>query len=236
LMPSVAKVGKARLVGVGGEELFIFFVETGDERVDQDELSLEDFEVLLDGLVLLCGCNGIGGVCVDKRADADDGVSDGLLLSYVEVVLQAIEGGVLLGASVGHVGERAGGLRSLPAYVIEADEMKVDRHLLVDLCFGIFDHLIEDDDVLLEDGLLVVHICDDTCESTLVGLNLGVEACLRFVDEMAVVLPFNAAFEAERDEQADGDGGEMKKKIAPAVDRLVRGMHIDHGNYLVEIH
>jgi hypothetical protein len=50
------------------------------------------------------------------------------------------------------------------------------------------------------------------------------------------VLPFDAALEAKGDEQADGNGGEMNKKVAPAVDRLVRGMHIDHGSYLVEIH
>jgi hypothetical protein len=51
-----------------------------------------------------------------------------------------------------------------------------------------------------------------------------------------MVPPFDAALKAERDEQTDGDGGEMKKKVAPAMDRLVRRMDIDHGRYLGEIH
>ena len=44
--------------------------------------------------------------------------------------------------------------------------------------------------------------------------DLGVQAGLGFVDEVAVVLPFDAAFEAEGDEKADGDGQEMNRKLA----------------------
>jgi len=51
-----------------------------------------------------------------------------------------------------------------------------------------------------------------------------------------MVLPFDEAFEAEGDEQADGDGGEMDKKVAPAVERLVRGMHVNQRGNLFEIH
>jgi hypothetical protein len=52
-------------------------------------------------------------------------------------------------------------------------------------------------------------------------LDLGVKASFSLVDEMAVVLPLNEAFEGQRDEQADGDGGEVEDEVANAVDGLV---------------
>jgi hypothetical protein len=53
------------------------------------------------------------------------------------------------------------------------------------------------------------------------------------VDEMAVVLPFDAAFEAEGDEEADGDGEEMDEKVAPSMNRLMGRVYVDHGRGLV---
>jgi hypothetical protein len=56
------------------------------------------------------------------------------------------------------------------------------------------------------------------------------------VDEMAMVLPFHTSLEAECNEQTDGDGSEVNKKVAPTMNGLVRGMHIDHGRNLIQIH
>ena len=62
------------------------------------------------------------------------------------------------------------------------------------------------------------------------------EAGFGFVDEMAVMLPFDAAFEAEGDEEADGDGQEMEQKVSPAMNRFMGRMHVNQWRDLVEIH
>ena len=49
---------------------------------------------------------------------------------------------------------------------------------------------------------------------------------------MAVVLPLDDAFEREGDEQADGDGGEVKKEIAPAVHGFVGRVDVQQGGHL----
>jgi len=67
---------------------------------------------------------------------------------------------------------------------------------------------IEDLDIVLEGGLLGVDVGGDAGEAVGVVLNLGVEALLGLVDEVAVVLSLDAALEAERDDEADGDGAE----------------------------
>jgi hypothetical protein len=52
-------------------------------------------------------------------------------------------------------------------------------------------------------------------------LYLGVKAGFGVVDEVTVVLPLDEAFERKRDEQTDGDGGEVKDEVAYAVNGLV---------------
>lgn len=180
-------------------------------------------------------CGRITGIFVEELADAEDGVSSSLLLSNVKLVLQAVDGGVFFCFSVRHVGECAGGLRGLPTDAVEADDVKVYRHVLVFEC-GVFHQLLENDDILIELSLPFVNVGLDVLQVGGVGLNLAMETYFGFVDKMAVVLPLDAAFEAERDQQADSDGREMKEEVAPAVDGLVWGMHVDHRNNLYRIH
>jgi hypothetical protein len=53
-----------------------------------------------------------------------------------------------------------------------------------------------------------------------------VETGLGVVDEVAVVLPLDEAFERESDQQADGDGGEVKDEVAYAVDGFMGWMDV----------
>jgi hypothetical protein len=123
-----------------------------------------------------------------------------------------------------------------PADVVEGVDTRAERHAGVFGHLVVLDEVFEDGDVALEIILLVVQVGDVVLHAFGVVLYLGVEAGFGLVDEMAVVLPLDEAFEAESDEKADGDGGEVEEKVAPAVHRLVWGMDIDHSRDLVEIH
>jgi hypothetical protein len=158
------------------------------------------------------------------------------VFGYLKFVLRGVDVGVHLGTVIGHVRESAGGLRGLPTDTVEGADVEGNFQGGVLGRFMVFRDVFEDDDVLLEGVLLLMHVVDDVVHRLGIALDFVVEASFGFVDEVAMVLPFDAAFEAEGYEQADGDGGEMEKKIAPAMDRLVRGMDVDHGRDLVEIH
>ena len=47
-----------------------------------------------------------------------------------------------------------------------------------------------------------------------------------------MVLPLDAAFQAERNEQTDRDGGQMDEDVTPAVGRLMGRMDVDHRLFL----
>jgi hypothetical protein len=46
------------------------------------------------------------------------------------------------------------------------------------------------------------------------------------------MLPLNTAFQAERNEQTNRDGGQMDEDVAPAMGRLMRRMDVDHRLFL----
>ena len=100
----------------------------------------------------------------------------------------------------------------------------------------ILDDVFEDGNIVLEVVLVLVQSGDGIGQSSGVVFDLDVEAGFGFVDEVAVVLPFDAAFEAESDQEADGDCQEMKQKVSPAMNRFMGRVYVDHGRDLVEIH
>jgi hypothetical protein len=108
--------------------------------------------------------------------------------------------------------------------------------LLVDLRLWILDHLIQKNYVLLEGLLLLVNVGQDTLKCAFVGCDFSAEAGFSLMDEVTMVLPFNTSLETECNEQTDGDGREVEKKVAPTMNRFVRGMDIDHGRNLFQIH
>jgi len=79
---------------------------------------------------------------------------------------------------------------------------------------------------VFEGILALVQVREDAVDVSGVALDFGVEAGVGVVDEMAMVLPLNDAFEREGDQQADGDGGEVEKEIAPAVHGFVGGVDV----------
>src|ERR1700733_1716043 len=180
-------------VGMCGEEPLVFGVQACDERFNQQKLSLDNLNTLFSGLVLYGSPGRIGVVCVEKEPDAEDRVANALLLRRIEFVLQAVKARVLLGTIVGHVGQSAGVLRGLPAYVIESNEAVSERHLLVDLRLWILDHLIQKNYVLLEGVLLLVNIGQDTLECAFVRFDFRAETRFGLLDEGTMVLPFNTS-------------------------------------------
>jgi hypothetical protein len=78
-----------------------------------------------------------------------------------------------------------------------------------------------------------VQIGDSVGQAFGVAFDLGLKAGFGFVDEMAVMLPLDETFEAERDEKADGDCQEMKQKVSPAMNGLMGRVYVDHGRDLV---
>ena len=223
---------QGRLRRVGSEELLVFGIEAGNKTLDQQQLALNDFDVIFHRSSIVRGGIFISRY-VHHGADAEDCIPGTLLLRFFEFFLQGVDAGVLLSGVVGHVGERAGGLSGLPAYVVEFIDAECDRHGLVLMCFRGFDHVVEDRDIVLQIGLLLMNVVEDILQAPGVALDLGVKAGFGFVDEMAVMLPLDAAFKAEGDEKADGDGQDMKQEIAPAMNGFMRGMDVEHGGDLV---
>jgi len=102
--------------------------------------------------------------------------------------------------------------------------------------FVILDDVFEDGNIVLEIVLVLVQSGDGIGQCSGIAFDLGVEAGFGFVDEVAMVLPFDETFEAKRDEETDGDCQEMKQKVSPAMNRFMGRVYVDHGRDLVEIH
>ncbi len=124
----------------------------------------------------------------------------------------------------------------LPTDVVEGADAEGNRHIGFRRHFVVLNEVFQDGDIVFELRLILVQISDSVGQAFGVAFDLGAEAGFGFVDEVAVMLPLDAAFEAESDEKADGDGEEMKQKVAPAMDGLMGRVYVDHGRDLVKIH
>jgi hypothetical protein len=96
--------------------------------------------------------------------------------------------------------------------------------------------LVEYRDIVLQRAFLLLDTCQNVCHSAFIATNLISQGCLRLVNKVAMVHPLHTSFQTERDQQADGDRCQVNEKVAPAVNRLMRWMHIKHGSDLVNIH
>ena len=160
---------------------------------------MQDLDFIEDRLDVFAGGGRTSQGFVGKSADADDSVTGCLLLGGGEGVLLGVEACVLLGKIVRHVGECAGGLGSLPAEVIDVDEAESDGGVVIAGVFSVGDEVAEDADVLIDGGLAFVDIVEDGAHAVGVAFDLGVEAGFGVVNEVAVVLPLDEAFEGECD-------------------------------------
>jgi hypothetical protein len=66
------------------------------------------------------------------------------------------------------------------------------------------------------------------CELGLVVGDLLTEGGLGFVALLVVVVTLGRGFEAEGDEQADGDGEEVEEELADGMDLAVGRMNVEH--------
>lgn len=71
-------------------------------------------------------------------------------------------------------------------------------------------------DLLLDFSQLFVIVC-----------NLNVQTRFSLVSQMAMVLPFNNAFDADGDQQPDRNGKQVKEEVSPAVDRFMRRVDVE---------
>jgi hypothetical protein len=153
-------------------------------------------------------------------ADVEGGlVVDGFLLAVDDVVG--------LGVVVGHEGERAaiaggvpgGGLRAVPRPVLAGNVagglVRLDG--------------LKDDETVLDLLLGEVEVAFIAGENGAVVVKFGAEVGLGGVEQVIVVEVLDGGFEAERDEQADGDGEEMQEEVARGVDGFVRRVYVHDG-------
>lgn len=190
------------------------------ERFDEHELTLNDLDLLDNTSCFLTRGEGIAGF-VEEWADGEDGVACGLLLCDRDDVLLHVNTGVVLREVVGHIGQCACGLRGLPGDAFEGDDVKIDGHVLVYGIFSVFGDVVENVDIVFERGLMLMHDGEDTVYICRVAFDFGVQAGFGIVNQVAMMLPFDESLERECYEEADGDGGEVKQEIAPAVHGLV---------------
>ena len=60
-----------------------------------------------------------------------------------------------------------------------------------------------------------------------------VEVFLQLMTLMPVVEELDRLFEADGDEQADNDGGDVDEEVAPVVGGVVRWVDVEHGRSLI---
>src|ERR1700752_59108 len=91
-------------------------------------------------------------------------------------------------------------------------EMEVDRDAL---CVGIFSKSVKRDQVGLDHLLLLVYLGERIANAAQIVLKFTSKILTRFVNQMAMMLPLDASFQAERNEESHRDGGKVNEDVAP---------------------
>ena len=206
---------------MSGEEDFVVGGKSAHDGVYQHELALQNLDLLDHCLSFFTRRRRRVVWLVDERTEDEDSVASGLLFAGSEKILLHVDAGVIAREVIRHIGEGAGGLGRLPTHTVEGDDAEVDRHAMVFGIFAVGGDVAENADVVLERVLTFVEFGEDAVHVTGVPFDFGVKAGFGIMDEVTAVLPLNDAFERKGDEQADGDRGEVKKEIAPAVHGFV---------------
>ena len=148
---------------------------------------------------------------------------DGLL---ADELLLTVDVGVTLDFVVGHVGEGSHVARGSPSGIAEGGPGHGELQVTVEV-FGVRGEGVDGSEV----GVHAVNIFLEEAEvlggEGVVLLDLVADVLAGLVDDVPVVEPFDAGFEHERDEETDGDGGDVKEEVAPAVDGLVRWVNVE---------
>ena len=88
--------------------------------------------------------------------------------------------------------------------------------------------LVEGDDVSVEIRQSPAQTFEIAVGESPIALRLGMELLLQLIALMMVVDGFDGLLEADGDEQAHADGGDVDEEIFPAMRGFVRRMYIEH--------
>jgi len=154
------------------------------------------------------------------------------LAETVDVVLLSVDLRKFLELVVGHIGERAGIAGGPEGGAGEGGPAEIEGELPVGGA-GVVAQLADDGDVCLHTDGIFAEVGEVFGEELLVFGDLVMDVIAGFGSEVAVVDPFDGGLEAERDEKADGDGGDVEEEVAPAVDGLVGWVDVEDGGRLL---
>ena len=212
------------------EGLIVAAVEVVDEVAEQAELH-EDVGAVVEGLVDL---GGLGVFDVGFDAEGNEGLGLGLDEGEgvgVEQLLLRVELGVALDGVVVHEGERTGVAGGVPSSLRGGVPAPIEGDL--PLGVGVITEGPERDHVLLHLPLVggdVVSVGDDPLAAL---FDFAANVLAGLGDDVVVVDALDAGLDAESDEEADGDGGDVEEEVAPAVDGLVGWVDVEHGGGLL---
>jgi hypothetical protein len=139
---------------------------------------------------------------------------------------------VALYFGAGHVLEDAALLGGLPGRVIEGDRDRIPVEAggkLVELCAGVIVDVDEDVEVALEDGSKAAELSGCDGEAVNVDLALDAQGLSGVGDLMAVMEVLDGLFEADGDEEAEDDGGDVDEEVAPGAGGVVWRVDVEHG-------
>src|SRR6266702_194651 len=92
---------------------------------------------------------------------------------------------------------------------------------------------MQDGEIVLEVVLMVQSGEDVHLVGTLIQVAFGSELFASFAGQMEVVEIFDRLLKADRDEQAEDDGGDMDEELFPAIGGVVCGVDVEHGSRLL---
>ena len=133
----------------------------------------------------------------------------------------------------GHVLEDAALLCGLPGRVVEGDRDRIPVEAgwkLGELCARVIVDVDEDVEVALEDGSKAAEFGGCDGKAVDVDLALDAEGFAGLGDLMAVVEVLDGLLEADGDEEADDDGGDVDEEVAPGAGGVVGGVDVEHRN------
>ncbi len=93
---------------------------------------------------------------------------------------------------------------------------------------GVLLDVVEDEEVVGESRGLAFELGDGGGVGAEIGFALAGEGFAGFADFVVVVDDFDRLLEADGDEQANDDGGDVEEEVGPGVGGLVGWMDVEH--------
>jgi hypothetical protein len=186
----------------------------------------------LDDLIEALGAE-VGGVGIEDIEAA--GVVDGvpvIEILLVEAGERCVELLIGVGLGEGHLVSDAAFLGCVPNRVIVEEGRLVPDEVAGEGGFGragMLANVLEDEEVVLEasgGAKPVVLVCD---EVVAIGFELAGEGFAGFAELVALVDVFDELLEADGDDEANDDGGDMDEEVFPGVGGVSGRVDVEHG-------